>query len=422
MTGNAKHKQTDDDVLGQVMHMLRMARLLRILRLVRLVKSIPPLYTLIVGIMEAMQGMVWVLLLCCIVLYASALVGINLVGPQGMFITPDVDSEVSGAFAGVMNSMFVLFLSMNGEFEALKPLFAALPSSRGIFMLFIVISTWAILSILTAVVSDNMINTCYNNRTELEKEQQLEKERRAAVIIEEMLQRTESGRTGGALSSVDFDMILNDEDSAAEFVHATGLEKEDLEEVFSLLIRSQDDEATPSVTKRELIEGLQREGQPVTERSVMRIEQRLFRVEGMLSSVSAGLRVAGAGDDALRELEARLGALVGQHFLAEADRAGLARGELMQRMACLETQAIARLVQLQTRVAEHEEARLELLGRLDRLQAQVARLAAQPPMRPGEQVRLAAHAAAQAAVEAAMQVAEREGDTTGKSGSRQPRC
>merc|ERR1740138_1496747 len=128
-SGNHGHQ------MGQIMTTLRLARLLRILRLVRLVKNIPPLFTLIVGILQAMQGMAWVLVLTAVFLYA-----------------------------------FALFKVMNGDTEPVEPLFQALPISKLGFVLYMVVSSWAILSILTAVVSENMINATEAHREELEEE------------------------------------------------------------------------------------------------------------------------------------------------------------------------------------------------------------------------------------------------------------
>ncbi|CAJ1382521.1 unnamed protein product [Effrenium voratum] len=52
-----------ETTLGTVMNMLRVMRLVRLLRLIRLVRSVPPLYNLLKGILEAMQGMLWLLIL-----------------------------------------------------------------------------------------------------------------------------------------------------------------------------------------------------------------------------------------------------------------------------------------------------------------------------------------------------------------------
>merc|ERR1740138_520441 len=101
-SGNHGHQ------MGQIMTTLRLARLLRILRLVRLVKNIPPLYTLIVGILQAMQGMAWVLVLTAVFLYAFALLAVRLIG-HGLVFGGRAPPEIAEIFPTVPQAMFVLF-------------------------------------------------------------------------------------------------------------------------------------------------------------------------------------------------------------------------------------------------------------------------------------------------------------------------
>merc|ERR1719379_1987392 len=106
----------DSAQMGDIMTTLRMARLLRILRLVRLVKNIPPLFTLIVGILQAMQGMAWVLVLTAVFLYAFALLCVRLVG-HGLLFGGRAPPEIGEIFPSVPQAMFVLFKVMNGDTE-----------------------------------------------------------------------------------------------------------------------------------------------------------------------------------------------------------------------------------------------------------------------------------------------------------------
>merc|ERR1740138_2013786 len=94
--------------LGQIMMMLRMARLLRILRLVRLIKSIPPLFNLVVGIMQAMQGMAWVMVLTVLLLYTIALLGVKLIS-HGIVFGGKAPLAAEAVFPTVCQAGFVLF-------------------------------------------------------------------------------------------------------------------------------------------------------------------------------------------------------------------------------------------------------------------------------------------------------------------------
>merc|ERR1719329_1207099 len=107
--------------IAQVMMLVRMLRLVRILRLVKLIKSVRPLYILVTGVIAALQGVIWVLILTITVLYAAAILSTRLIG-HGMLFS-------EGA---VPDSMFTLFRVMSGAVSdddtmALDSLMMAVP-------------------------------------------------------------------------------------------------------------------------------------------------------------------------------------------------------------------------------------------------------------------------------------------------------
>jgi len=258
---------------------------------VRLVKSIPPLYTLIIGIIQAMQGMSWVLVLTALVLYAFALLGVKLIG-HGLVLGPNAPQEVKDVFPYVLQSMFVLFKSMNGDWEPLSPLFDYFPISKGFFIMFTVISTWAILSILTAVVSDNMINATNDHRDEIELEETREKDQKALIKMMELFQRHED--FDGYLSRAELDALVEDEIAQKQMQEATGLGRKDMVEVFTHLARplpSDDGGFEYTVSHEEFILGLQEEKNPVVERSVMRLEKQIHELQRALSGVTQEMKM-----------------------------------------------------------------------------------------------------------------------------------
>merc|ERR1712137_834697 len=153
---------------GSLLPLLRMLRLLRILRLLRLLKSFKPLYKLSLGVLEAMQAMQWVLVLTVVLLYASAILFTSLVG-RALIPGGGVPDEAQELFSNVIGSMFLLFRVMNGDQGPIEPLFSTLPL-RFLCVCYVVVSNWAVLAILTAVVSENMISAA----REHEKQEELE--------------------------------------------------------------------------------------------------------------------------------------------------------------------------------------------------------------------------------------------------------
>merc|ERR1719478_168059 len=89
--------------------------------------------------------------------------------------------EALDVFGSVSQSLFSLFELMNGDTSVIEPI-KHLVIGRLIFAAFMVISNWAILAILTAVVSDQMMSASNDfqeeeskNKADLEEKQNVER-------------------------------------------------------------------------------------------------------------------------------------------------------------------------------------------------------------------------------------------------------
>jgi len=277
---------SDKPDIGQVMMMLRLARLLRILRLARLIKSIPPLYVLIQGIAKAMQGMVWVVVLTALLLYICALLGVKLVGHGLVFGGKEhVPGDMAEVFPDVLNSMFVLFNLMNGSTGSVEPLLK-LPIMKFFIMIYTIISTWAILSILTAVVSGNMIKAQEENKVEEEENSKNVQHTRSVKVLTYLFENADKEHDS-CLRESEFEGIVGDNLKSAMLIDACGINKEDLKELFECLATNPGGSAEPFVSQVDFIDGLQMEGRAVSERSVMRLEKHLTDMAHKLRNIQA---------------------------------------------------------------------------------------------------------------------------------------
>merc|ERR1712232_728323 len=164
-------------------------RLLRIMRLVRLVKSVKPLYRLIVGVVASLNAMKWVLVLTVIVLYAAAILFTTLVGKGYLYAGRKAPKLAADTFGTVTQSLFSLFRVMNGDIDIVAPICDSI-TGRLLFMCFMVLSNWAILAILTSVVSDNMISSSVMHTMEEEalakEEARAKRQRRLYTLFKEV--------------------------------------------------------------------------------------------------------------------------------------------------------------------------------------------------------------------------------------------
>lgn len=270
---------TQKSHIGQVLIMLRMARLLRILRLVRLIKNIPPLFTLLVGIVQAMYGMIWVLVLTTVLLYTAALLCVKLIG-QGL--VGHVPEDVASVFPNVPQSMFVLFMAMNGNAELLTPLFEAFPVTKLVFVIYMVVLSWGILSILTAVVSENMINATEAHREEVELIEQERLCQNSKDWLSEIFDKTDLDGTG-MVERQEFEDMMKDDHLVDELCSAAGgLRKVDLVALFDCLSSVSDDSFF--IRRKDFVEGLMTHAQApsVSQRDILRLEKRLLMQERVL--------------------------------------------------------------------------------------------------------------------------------------------
>eukprot|EP00927_Polykrikos_kofoidii_P071179 TRINITY_DN67488_c0_g1_i1.p1 TRINITY_DN67488_c0_g1~~TRINITY_DN67488_c0_g1_i1.p1 ORF type:complete len:637 (+),score=106.91 TRINITY_DN67488_c0_g1_i1:143-2053(+) len=164
----------------RVMMMMRMMRLLRILRILRLVKAFRPLYSLVIGMSRAMPTFFWVLVLTIVSIYACAILATRTIGETWCASKhEDLPPGSRCMFSSVDKSMFRLFVLMNGkQWGTIKPMLEALPFVKPVFLIFIVVSSWSLLSVLTGVVCNFMSLVGEKN----EKNEEDEDEDRAAIV------------------------------------------------------------------------------------------------------------------------------------------------------------------------------------------------------------------------------------------------
>lgn len=155
---NITQSENSDSEFGHMVTLARMLRLMRILRLVRVVKAIRPLRQLAIGVVRAMQSMFWVLVLTFVALYSLAILTTRMVGWGQLVDDPEtLPAEAREMFSSMADSMFTLFAFMNGhEWHKVRPLLDLLPWMKPLFVGFTICGSWALLSVMTGVVSDHI--------------------------------------------------------------------------------------------------------------------------------------------------------------------------------------------------------------------------------------------------------------------------
>jgi len=215
--------------LGPEVRILRILRIFRILRIYRVVRSIKPLYVLVGGVVEAMQGMQWVFFLALLMLYACSIFFTSMIG-HGYAFDGHPPAAAEHTFGTVIDSMVALFKLMNTDQSVVAPIITT-GGGKLMFVGFMVLSNWAILAILTSVVSDRMIAS--SQRADAEEmlmtttATRRNNANRLRVLFKEV-DKEESGRC----TQEQFKSMFSDQGLRVELCSATGSDINRLVELF----------------------------------------------------------------------------------------------------------------------------------------------------------------------------------------------
>eukprot|EP00928_Gymnodinium_smaydae_P097970 TRINITY_DN9001_c0_g1_i1.p1 TRINITY_DN9001_c0_g1~~TRINITY_DN9001_c0_g1_i1.p1 ORF type:complete len:1051 (+),score=282.61 TRINITY_DN9001_c0_g1_i1:158-3310(+) len=302
--GDEQASDGNDGGLGPLLSMLKIMRILRVLRLVRLLKAIKPLYRLLIGVMESFKAMQWVMVLTFLVLYACSIVFTSLVG-KGLITGGKVSAGAEEFFGSTAKSLFSLFKLMNGDTAVVEPI-TNVAAGQLLFASFMVVANWAILAILTSVVSDHMISS--SARAEEEERAKIKEENHVLRVKRlNTLFKLLDADSSGAISTEEWTQLKDDKDLFHELCDATGLEEDDLNDYFECLSvspyenssgASRKSSGTPTPERflyyDSFISSLKDEGVVADKRSVLHVLSRLrdveARIDDRLCDLAAGVR------------------------------------------------------------------------------------------------------------------------------------
>lgn len=296
---NDPEASVTNGAVGKAMSMLRLVRILRVLRLVRLLRHIRPLYRLLIGVFEALKSMQWVMILTLLVLYAGAIVFTSLIGKGFIYEDGKTPKDAQQIFDSVPRSLFSLFRLMNGDTTIVAPICANVVGQL-LFIGFMVLSNWAILAILTSVVSDNMITASARTLGEDEdKKRQVDNdkaERRLMTLFREI-----DTDGSGAISEREWEGLIEDPGLRHELLDASSCELKDLKDLYDCFAtevdapEGYDDHDNKSLALsleehgrsiegrvlyyRDFVENMRDESKAADKRSVMHVMTRLRSLE-----------------------------------------------------------------------------------------------------------------------------------------------
>jgi len=234
---------------------------------------IRPLYELAQGILEALHGMFWVLVFMSMTLYACAILCSLFIGGGEVFsdeVLAEDSEPFRNMFDGVSASLFALFGTVSSwSLVKLVPLFKQAPAFRLFFVVFYIYSSWALLAVMTGVVSENMIAI----RDQMVKEDVRKEEIRqehVVLLLKDLFQKADIDNSG-CISRDEFTFMLASPALVKKLGKFSKIDVNDLEELFSWI----DHDGSGSINQEEFLEGFKWISEPLRAKSLVRLFQRL---------------------------------------------------------------------------------------------------------------------------------------------------
>ncbi len=156
---------------------LSVLRTLRVLRVLRLVSAVPSMRRVVSGLLAAVPGMASVASLLALVIFVAGVMATKLFGG----IAP-------AYFGDLGTSLFTLFQIMTGEAwpDVARQVMAAAPLAWVFFVIYILVSSFAVLNLFIAVVVSGMEDSVTTDLAEAEQRNADAQARSDAQILEEV--------------------------------------------------------------------------------------------------------------------------------------------------------------------------------------------------------------------------------------------
>jgi len=173
-------------------------------------------------------------------------------------------------FSSVPESMFTLFGTISSwSLMKFVPLFDEMPFLRPFFVLFYVYSAWALLAVMTGVVSENMIAI----REQMRREDEQRETRRKAMITNTLMELFKAADTdqSGTVSREEFEAMLKDLTMMKRLFKHTNIQIRELENLFDWL----DHDEGGTITIDEFMQGFKWVNEPLRAKSLVKFQERL---------------------------------------------------------------------------------------------------------------------------------------------------
>lgn len=248
---------------------LRSLRLIRVIRVFRLLRVLGGLWKLVRGILNAAYTLIWTWVLLAVVIYIFSIVSTRLIGHAHRG-----DAYIEEYFGTVFRSMLTLFqaTTTEGWADIAREVMKLQPWSAGFFILYLHVTTFAILNVMIAVIVESTLDEADQSKLK-SAEKRLEDLRKAYEKIYKVFLDGDSDQDG-VLTQQEFLEHL-EQPKVSRYFEEIGIDPNEAEYLFTIL----DYDGSGSLDASEFVGGLLKVIGTAKAKDIMAVHCELRRSE-----------------------------------------------------------------------------------------------------------------------------------------------
>jgi len=254
---------------------LRVARLLRVVRALRLIRFFKELWLIVSGVRQAGRAVLWAWALILLIIYIAGILITRMVGQPYSH-----DPVIHKYFGDVPKSMFSMFeaITTEGWPTMSRTAMQYLPSVWIFFVLFISITSFGIMNVLTAVIVENTLDMAHKNSQDIAKKQHFEKKKALGRLYQVFKLADRDGNE--QLSKEEFLTALKMPD-VARALYEVDIDMGDAESLFDIL----DYDGSGQLDVTEFIQGCMNARGSAKARDVLAAQCDLWRTQTRMAEL-----------------------------------------------------------------------------------------------------------------------------------------
>jgi len=269
--------------MSRFVTILRVVRILRILRLLRLFKAFKQLYLLATGLIYSLKGVFWISMMFMMIILVSAIFCTNIIGHEAESYTEK--EKIKRYFGTVPRSMVTLFqfVTLDDWSSVAFSVTQDNPMLYIFFILYIMLTAFTVISLLTGVVAEHMLEVTKED----DMAEEGEKQTRWFEMVEKIGDMFSMGDIDddGMISREEFSKVMHSKKFRQE-LSSLGVEFHSTDHVMELFDFI-DIDNTGQLTKEQFRDAFLKIRGHAKAKDIMKVDSEVIRLQRLVTTLLA---------------------------------------------------------------------------------------------------------------------------------------